>query len=215
MFFTDATAGAGLGVNTSFVSWGVAAVDLDQDGFRDMVIANGHIYPELAAAKTPERFEQPRLVYWNAGSGAFADVSARAGEAILSPRCSRGLAAGDLDGDGTPEIVVINQNGAPIVLRNESQGRGNWISIKLEGTRSNRSAIGARVRVKAGGLPWQVAEVQSGGSYLSQSDFTLHFGLGAAARVDAVEVAWPSGQKSALTGIAANHVVKITEPAGR
>lgn len=205
LFFSDDTVAGGLAVNTRLVSWGVAAVDFDQDGWRDLAIASGHIYPELGAD-----FVQPRSVYWNARNGAFADVSAGAGEAVTAPRCSRGMAAGDLDGDGTPELVIVNQNGAPLVLRNETASRGNWLICELEGTRSNRSALGARVTVVAGSLR-QTAEVQSGGSYLSQSDLRLHFGLGTAKAAESIEVRWPSGAKQMLRSVEANRVVKITE----
>ena len=211
LYFSDATVSGGFAVNTGFVSWGVSAVDLDQDGWRDLVIANGHIYPELARKKGGvESFEQSRLVYWNARNGAFADVSSGAGQAITDPRCSRGLASGDLDGDGAPELVVVNQNGAPMVLRNETASRGNWLIVKLAGTRSNRSGIGARVTLSA---PAQMGEVQSGGSYLSQSDLRLHFGMGAATAVEKLEVHWPSGTRQTLTGVKANQVLVVTEPA--
>ncbi|MBM4210879.1 MAG: VCBS repeat-containing protein, partial [Gammaproteobacteria bacterium] len=140
LFFADETVAGGLALNTKNVSWGVQAVDFDQDGRRDLAIASGHIYPELG-----KDFPQPRTVYWNAGNGAFADVSA--GEAVLRPRVSRGMAAGDLDGDGAPELVVVNQNDTPMVLKNETAGRGHWILLQLEGTKSNRSAIGAIVTI--------------------------------------------------------------------
>jgi hypothetical protein len=208
--FADETMARGLAVNTGLVSWGVQAVDFDQDGWRDLAVASGHIYPELGAAKSAEPFLQPRSIYWNARNGVFADVSAAAGEAILSPRCSRGMAAGDLDGDGAPELVVVNQSAAPMVLKSVTAARGNWILLHLEGTRSNRSAIGARVTVVAKGRR-QMAEVQSGGSYLSQSDLRLHFGLGDAATVESIEVRWPSGAMQIISAAAVNQVLKITE----
>jgi len=201
LFFADETVAGGLALNTKNVSWGVQAVDFDQDGRRDLAIASGHIYPELG-----KDFPQPRTVYWNAGNGAFADVSA--GEAVLRPRVSRGMAAGDLDGDGAPELVVVNQNDTPMVLKNETAGRGHWILLQLEGTKSNRSAIGAIVTIDGS----QTAEVQSGGSYLSQSDLRLHFGLGAKTSIEAIEIRWPSGTVQKLSGVAVDQVLKITEP---
>ena len=201
LFFVDETVSGGLALNTKNVSWGVQGVDFDQDGRRDLAIASGHIYPELG-----KDFPQPRTVYWNAGNGAFADVSA--GEAVLRPRVSRGMAAGDLDGDGAPELVVVNQNDAPMVLKNETAGRGHWILLQLEGTKSNRSAIGAIVTIDGN----QTAEVQSGGSYLSQSDLRLHFGLGAKTSIESIEIRWPSGTVQKLSGVAVDQVLKITEP---
>lgn len=200
MFFVDDTVAGGLGLNTKNVSWGVRSVDFDQDGHPDVAIANGHIYPELGA-----EFPQPRSIYWNAGNGAFAEVPA--GEAILAPRVSRGMASGDLDGDGAPELVIVNQNRAPMILRNETPDRGNWLLLQLEGTRSNRSAIGAKVTVNG----VQTAEVQSGGSYLSHSDLRLHFGMGAATKVERIDIRWPSGTRQTIGGVAVNQVLKIIE----
>lgn len=201
LFFIDETVAGGLALNTRNVSWGIQAVDFDQDGRRDLAIASGHIYPELGGA-----YPQPRTIYWNAGNGVFADVSA--GEAILRPRVSRGMAAGDLDGDGAPELVIGNQNDVPVVLKNETPRRGHWILLLLEGTRSNRSAIGAKVTVNGR----QTAEVQSGGSYLSQSDLRLHFGLGSSTTIDTIEIRWPSGTVQKLTGVAADRMLTVTEP---
>jgi len=150
-------------------------------------------------------FPQSPTVYWNVGNVAFADVSA--GDAILNPRESRGLAAGDLDGDGAPELLVVNQNEAPLVLKNQTPGRSHGILFHLAGTRSNHSAIGAKVS-----LDGRIAEVQSGGSYLSQSDLRLHFGLGTKPVIESIDIRWPFGTSQKLTCLPVDQVLKITEP---
>jgi hypothetical protein len=210
--FNDHTYLGGLGVNTRFVGWGVNFVDFDQDGWKDIFIANGHIYPELAGAKTGEDFAQPKVVYWNLRNGAFRDITRFSGAAVSVPRVSRGVASGDLDGDGTPEILVVNMNEQPSLFKNFG-ARGNAILIETEGSKSNRSGIGARVIVTAGGIR-QTAEVQSGGSFGSQSDFRLHFGLGAAVKVDQVEIRWPSGTVERIRNIDANQCLRVREGNG-
>ena len=195
-YFGDQTYVGGLGVNNRFVGWGVNFIDVDQDGWKDILMANGHIYPELTKAHVDEDFMQTKLLYWNLGNGAFRDITRDGGAALNLPQCSRGLAIGDLDGDGTPEIVIVNMNGRPTLLKNFGP-RGNAVLIEMIGTKSNRSAIGTRVIAKAGKLI-QTAEVQGGGSYASQSDFRLHFGLGAATKVDELEIHWPGGRVEKL-----------------
>jgi hypothetical protein len=211
-FFEDATISAGLGVHTKYVGWGVAFVDFDHDGWKDILAVNGHIYPELSGAGKGEEYRQGKLLYWNLRNGAFRDVTAQAGSPLTAGAVSRGLALGDLDGDGSPEVVVSNMNEPPSLLRNEGE-QGNAIVIELIGTRSNHSAIGARVTVKAAGL-LQVDEVRSGSSYASQSDFRLHFGLGASAAVQSVQVRWPNGSTEEFHDIAAGHVVTFREGEG-
>lgn len=212
MFFEDVTYLAGLGVNTKSVGWGVAFLDFDQDGWKDIVIANGHIYPELTQSRISESYAQPKTVYWNLGNGAFRDVTAEAGAVLTRPQVSRGLATGDLDGDGAPEIVIVNMNASPAVLRQEGI-KGNSILVELIGTKSNRSAIGARVTLEVGELR-QIDEVRSGGSYASQSDFRLHFGLGKADRVRRLGVRWPDGTEEEFSDIEANSSIQIREGAG-
>src|SRR5262249_12685727 len=184
----DQTYTGGLGVNTRFVGWGVNFIDVDQDGWKDIFIANGHIYPELLTAKVGEDFRQPKALYWNLQNGAFRDITRDGGEALSTPRVSRGVASGDLDGDGAPEILVVNMNEPPSLFKNFGS-KGNAILVEAVGTKSNRSAIGARVTAIAGNLR-QTDEVRSGGSYGSQSDFRLHFGLGTATKVDSLEIRW-------------------------
>ncbi len=211
-YFEDQTFAGGLGVNTKFVGWGVDLVDVDQDGWKDIFIANGHIYPELAGSKTGEDFRQPKTLYWNLRNGAFRDITREAGDALSAPQVSRGVATGDLDGDGSLEIVIVNMNGTPSLLKNFGP-KGNAILIEAIGTKSNRSAVGARVTVWAGNLR-QVQEVRSGGGYASHSDFRLHFGLGGAARADQIVVRWPSGGVERFAEIRANQVIRIKEGEG-
>lgn len=211
-FFEDATITAGLGFQTKYVGWGVAFLDFDQDGWKDVLAVNGHIYPEISGAGKGEEYRQGKLLYWNLRNGAFRDVSAKAGSALTAGAVSRGLALGDLDDDGAPEAVVSNMNEPPALLRNEGE-KGNAIVIELVGTRSNRSAIGARVAVSAGAMP-QVDDVRSGSSYASQSDFRLHFGLGTATMVEVVEVRWPNGSSEEFRELTANQFVTIREGDG-
>jgi enediyne biosynthesis protein E4 len=197
--FVDVTQETGLGGDATAVGWGLGVVDFDFDGRPDFVMANGHIYPELGA-----RFRQTKSVYWN-GGGVFAV------KRMGAPMASRGLAVGDFDGDGMPEIVVANLGAGPTVLRVESP-RGKGLAVQLEGTRSNRSALGARVTLREGGKAWS-DEVRSGGSYASQSDLGLTFGLGEATGAE-VEVRWPNGETEKLGRLAAGARYRVKEGAG-
>jgi enediyne biosynthesis protein E4 len=208
--FHDASMQAGLGINTRYVGFGVGFFDFDNDGRKDIFIANGHVYPQIANRKIHLTYRQPRLLYRNLGGGRFADVSASAGPAITTPNLGRGCAFGDLNNDGRVDIVVNNLDGAPSVLHNDEANSNNWLIVKCLGTRSNRSAIGARVRVVASGRA-QIDEVLSGSGYYSQNDLRLHFGLGAAAVVELVEVKWPSGAVQSLRGVKVNQVLRIEE----
>jgi hypothetical protein len=207
-FFTDVSALAGLSAN-HLLGWGIAFVDLDDDGWKDLVIANGHLYPEVDRAPIGDRYRQKTLVYRNLGNGKFADVTAEAGPALQALRPARGLAVGDVDGDGRPEIVIVNMNATPSLLKNQGP-RQNFLSVSLAGTKSNRSAIGARVTVLTGAHR-QIDEVMSGGSFYSQSDMTLYFGLGAASVVNRLEVRWPSGDMQEWKNVPANQKLVITE----
>ena len=189
-FFHDAAEAAGLGKHL-LLGWGIAFFDHDADGRLDLIIANGHVYPEVDRAKFGETYKQPTLLYRNAGKGSFEDWSARAGAALQQPKASRGLAVGDLDGDGRPEVVIANMNAAPSVLSRNGE-TGNMLRLTLQGTKSNRSAIGARVTVQAGSSH-QMAELGSSGSYYSQHESALYFGLGSARKVDRITVRWPTG----------------------
>ncbi|MCC6537302.1 MAG: CRTAC1 family protein, partial [Bryobacterales bacterium] len=195
-FFTDVSAPARLGVR-QLLGWGVAFADFDDDGLRDLMTVNGHVYPEVDRAAVGDKYRQPALFFHNAGGAGpgkpvFEDWTARVGEDFSKPRAARGLAVGDLDGDGRPEAVITEMNGVPAVLKNVAPPAGSFLNVRLRGAGANRDAIGARVTVKAGDRTW-VDEVRGGGSFYSQHSFVLHFGLGGAKRVDSVEVRWPRG----------------------
>jgi hypothetical protein len=207
-FFTDLSREAGLRANLS-VGWGIAFVDVDDDGWPDLAIANGHVYPELAGKPVADKYLEPAILDRNLGNGRFEDVSAQAGSAFQVARASRGLATGDLDGDGRPEIVLVNMNAAPSLFKNYGT-HGHYLNVALTGTKSNRSAIGARVIVNAGGRKL-VTEVMSGGSYYSQNSLTQHFGLGAVASVESIEIRWPSGTVQTIGKTAADQTLRVVE----
>jgi hypothetical protein len=211
--FEVASIRAGLGVNRKYVGFGVDFFDFDNDGWRDIFIANGHVYSQLADRKLHLTYRQPKVVYRNLGNGRFEDVSAKAGPAIRAENLGRGCAFGDFDNDGDVDVIVNNLDGPPTLLRNDGGNGNNCIMIKCIGTRSNRSAIGTRVKVTSG-THNQIGEVISGSSYYSQNDFRLHFGLGGAARADRVELAWPSGIKETLDNLAANRLYIVQESKG-
>src|SRR5689334_5213214 len=191
--FTFRTFDARLGFNLKYLSWGGGFFDYDNDGWPDIFIANGHVYPELESHNHPESpYRQRNLLYHNFGNSRFEDVTSVAGPGLDLRRSARGAAFGDLDNDGRVDILINNQNDPPTLLHNESENTGHWISIRTVGTKSNFDGIGARVILVTGGHR-QIQEVTSGGSYLSQSDLRLHFGLGTASKVDRIEVRWPSG----------------------
>src|SRR6266571_3052280 len=189
--FTDSTFVSGIGVNTQYVGWGCGFVDYDNDGWADVVQINGHVYPEIDKANLDATFKVPRLVYRNLGNGKFKDVSAGMGPGISERFSSRGAAFGDYDNDGDIDVLILNMNDPPSLLRNDGGNKNNWIKIKLVGTKCNRSAIGARVRVVTGKHS-QMDEVHTGTSVMSQGDLRLHFGLGKAAKADLIEVRWPT-----------------------
>jgi len=213
--FEDAVLAAGLAVNPQYVGWGVALVDLDNDGWQDIFQVNGHVYPELdRATGRTETYTQPRLVYRNLGDGRFEDVSAMAGPGVAARHSSRGAAFADFDNDGDIDVAVMNMGEPPSLLRNGLTGAAHWIKIALEGVRSNRSAIGAVVTIEAGGAK-QTLPVLGQSSFLSQNERRLHFGLGAAERVESVRVVWPSGEPEVFDGGAAGVTLQLKEGAGR
>jgi len=211
--FTDATFAAGLGLHTQYLGWGTMFFDFDNDGWPDLILANGHVYPEVDKYHLGSSFQEPRILYHNNGNGTFSDISASAGPAITTAASSRGLAVGDLWNDGRLSVVISNMSAAPSLLVNEVRSANHWIELKMVGTRSNRDAIGTRVRVKAGKRAL-VDEVRSGGSYISQSDMRLHFGLGSAARLDMIQVRWPDGVAEEFAGLAIDGIRTIKEGSG-
>jgi hypothetical protein len=211
--FDDDTFTAGIGLNTRFLGWGCGFVDLDNDSWADIFVTNGHVYPEVEKLSSEAGYRQRKILYRNLGNGHFFDASHTAGRDVLIPHAGRGCAFGDFDNDGDVDVVVNNVNECPTLLRCDLAGPNNWIRFKLIGTKSNRSAIGARVRVLSGTRA-QIDEVRSGGSYLSQSDLRLHFGLGSAVKADSVEVHWPSGLSETFRDLPARHLFVITETKG-
>jgi enediyne biosynthesis protein E4 len=217
--FEDTTFTAGLGAHTQFLGWGCGFFDMDNDGWPDILICNGHVYPEVEQLKTEAGYAQRKLLYQNLRNGHFADVSFQAGPGISEPSPSRGAAFGDFDNDGDIDIVVNTVNDYPQLLRCDSKLANNWIKVRTLGTKSNRSGIGARLtcitQVPGESKPHrQIDEVRSGGGYFSQNDLRVHFGLGKAEKVDLLEIRWPSGQVDTLKDLKANQVIFVKEGAG-
>ena len=217
--FEDATFTAGLGAHTQFLGWGCGFFDMDNDGWPDILICNGHVYPEVEQLKTEAGYAQRKLVYQNLRNGHFADISFQVGPGISEPSASRGAAFGDFDNDGDLDIVVNCVNDYPQLLRCDSKLSHNWIKIRTVGTKSNRSGIGTRLvcttHPPGESKPHtQIDEVRSGGGYFSQNDLRVHFGLGKAEKVDVLEVRWPSGQVDTLKDIKANQVIYVKEGEG-
>ena len=207
--FRDRTVAAGLATVTRYVGWGADFLDFDRDGWPDLFAANGHVSPSVDGSVGDETYAQPRLLFWNRGDGIFHPLSAEAGPGIADSRPSRGSAVGDLDNDGDLEIVVANVGQAPSLLRNGVEPTGNWLSVRALST-AGSDRIGARVTVTTPGRS-QVGEVRSGGSYLSQGDFRLHFGLGEATGAT-VRVDWPYGAPASERTVDANQFVTFREP---
>ncbi len=208
--FTDMGEAAGLNRQTHFVGWGCGFFDPDNDGLADVLYCNGHVYPELDRIHADTTYREPPVLYRNLGEGHFEDVSRLAGEAFTTPGTGRGCAFGDFNNDGCTDVVINNQGARPSLLQFQGKNGNNWINLKLVGIKSNRSAIGARVRCIAGSLS-QIGEVRSGGSYLSQSDLRLHFGLRDQPFADLIEIFWPSGTIDRLRNLPANQFFRIEE----
>jgi hypothetical protein len=212
--FSDVTFPAGIAANTKYVGWGCGFIDYDNDGWLDILQINGHVYPEIDKHDLGQTYKSPRLVYRNMADGKFKDVSAEMGPGIAERFSSRGAAFGDYDNDGDVDVLVLNMNDLPSLLRNEGGNKQNWIKIKLIGTKCNRTAIGARVRIVTGAHV-QMDEVHSGSSVMSQGDLRLHFGLGKLQMIDLVEVKWPTtGKLERFTQVKANQILTIREGAG-
>jgi hypothetical protein len=190
--FSDVTYAAGLGLHTQYLGWGTMFFDFDNDGWPDLVLANGHVYPEVDKFHLSSGYMEPRLLYHNNGNGTFTDITASAGSGFSTVSSARGLAVGDFWNDGRISVLVNNVYAKPSLLVNAAHYNNHWVTFKTEGTRSNRDGIGAKIRAKAGGRTL-VDEVRSGSSYISQNDLRVHFGLGLASMINGVEVRWPSG----------------------
>ncbi len=224
--FDDVTFTAGIGVNTRWLGWGCGFVDFDNDSWLDIFLVNGHVYPEVEKLTTEAGYPQRKVLYQNLRNGAFKDITEKIGGPLVEPTASRGCAFGDFDNDGDVDAVINPVNDLPVLLRADSTTKNNWISIKLIGVKSNRTGAGARIKVVTESVPRAVAsgsnsertqldEVRSGGSYYSQNDLRVHFGLGQAAKVKTIEVRWPSGAVDTLNGVAVDQVVFIKEGAGQ
>jgi len=217
--FDDATFTGGLGMHTQFLGWGCGFFDFDNDGWPDILICNGHVYPEVEQLRTEAGYAQRKLLYRNQRNGHFEDVSLNAGTGISTPSASRGCAFGDFDNDGDIDVVVNTINGPPQLLRCDSRLNHNWIKVRTIGTKSNRSGIGARLRCVThppdeAKPHQQIDEVRSGGSYISQNDLRIHFGLGKAEKVELLEVHWPSGQVDSMKDVKPNQLVYVKEGEG-
>ena len=212
--FQDVSYQSGVGLpSVPYVKWGDAFVDLDNDGWLDLITVNGHVYPQVDSLASAGGYRQPKLVHFNQNDGTFCDASDQAGPALLEKRVSRGLAIADLFNDGNMDVVVEDLVGSPMILKNEGVPGRHWVSFELAGVKSNRLAIGARLKVVAGGVT-QTDEIHSGGSYLSQNDLRVHFGLGTATKVESVEIRWPSGTTEVLKDLATDKFYAVLEGSG-
>jgi enediyne biosynthesis protein E4 len=210
----DRTFAGGIGLNTRWLGWGVGFVDFENDGWLDLFLVNGHVYPEVVQLKTEAAYKQRKVIYRNLRNGRFEDVTERLGPPASTPKAGRGAAFADFDNDGDIDVVINNVHDTPDLFRLDSPTTSHWVTLKLVGTRSNRSAIGARVRLhSSGGV--QVDEVRGGGSYYAQNDLRVHFGLGDVSRIDRVEVRWPNGLEERWTDVAIDRVVTLTEGQGK
>lgn len=190
--FNDVTFAAGLGLHTQYLGWGTMFFDFDNDGWPDLLLVNGHVYPEVDRHHLGSSYQEPKILYHNNGDSTFADVSAQAGEGIAASTAARGLAIGDLWNDGRLSAVISNMNAHPALLANEIKTANHWIAFRTLGTTSNRDGIGAKITLFANSRS-QLDEVRSGSSYFSNSDMRVHFGLGPATKIEFVQVRWPSG----------------------
>jgi hypothetical protein len=210
--FTDRVYEGGLGARTQFLGWGIQFIDVDNDGRKDLLLVNGHVYPEVEHGPLNYKYRQPRLLYWNVGGGKFKDISADAGPGVTEPWVSRGSAVGDLDNDGSLEVVINNLDGRPSLLKNFGTKK-NWLLIRLIGVKCNRDAVGARVYVYAGNRRLS-GEIQTGSSFISQNDPRVHVGLAADTNYQRIEVQWPGGEREVFPGGKANQIVVLKQGTG-
>jgi hypothetical protein len=210
--FDDVTIRAGIGVETRYIGWGTGIVDLDNDGFPDLFVATGSVYPEVERKVPSYPFRTPRLVFRNLGDGRFEELMEEAGSGVSAAHVSRGCAFGDFDNDGDMDILVMNMNEPPSLLRNDVSGGQHWLKVLLVGVQSNRSAIGSRVIARYGTLR-QAQEVLAQSSFYSANDRRLHFGLGAETGAD-LTIRWTNGATETIPNVAANQLVVIREGKG-
>ena len=212
--FTDASFAAKVAqVSRPFVGWGTGFFDLDNDTWLDLLVVNGHVYPQIDTLPSGARYRQPKLLHINNGDGTFCDASAQAGKALTEMRAARGAAFGDLDNDGQIDVVVGELDGSPMVLRNSGAPENHWITLELGAAKGSPLAIGAVVKVTTGAVT-QTEEIRSGGSYLSNNDLRVHFGLGRATKADSIEIRWNSGKTETLKDVAADKFYAVLENAG-
>jgi enediyne biosynthesis protein E4 len=212
--FTDVSYKSGVALpSLPYVKWGTAFFDADNDGWLDLIVVGGHVYPQVDKLPSGARYQEPKVLEMNQKDGTFCDASEQAGPALRLARVSRGLAVGDLFNDGSIDVVVEDLTGAPMILKNAGLPGRHWVSFELQGTKSNRLAIGARLKLVAGGMT-QTEEIRSGGSYLSQSDLRVHFGLNAASKIDSIEIRWPSGKIETLKNLDADKFYSVLEGEG-
>jgi enediyne biosynthesis protein E4 len=210
--FDDVTRAAKVGVETRYICWGAGMIDLDNDGWPDLFMTTGTVYPQIEKSLPQYASKSPRAVFRNLGNGVFEELVDEAGPGVAQPHCSRGCAFGDFDNDGDVDILIVNLNEPPSLLRNDVRGDNHWLKVKLIGTTSNRSAIGARVLAHYAGR-MQAQQVMSQSSFYSANDPRLHFGLGAAESAN-LEIQWPNGVMERFTNIAADQLVVIKEGRG-
>jgi hypothetical protein len=210
--FDDKVYESGLAAHTEYLGWGIHLLDVDNDGLKDVLIINGHVYPDVDTSKLATRYKQPRLLYWNVGDGKFKDISGTSGPGLTTAWASRGSAVGDLDNDGSLEVVINNLGSRPSLIKNYGT-HGNWLLVQCVGTHANQDAIGARVFVYVDGRRIS-GEIQSGTGFLSQNESRLHFGLARSKSYDHIEVLWPGGVRERFNGGNADRIVVVKEGSG-
>jgi hypothetical protein len=211
--FSDVTSASGLAAHTQYLGWGTMFFDFDNDGWPDLILANGHVYPEVDKFHLGSSYLETRLLYRNNGNGTFSDVSSTAGPGINTASSARGLAVGDLWNDGQLSVVISNVNAKPSLLVNSVRSGNHWVAFRTVGTRSNRDGMGAKITVKIGKRTL-VDEVRSGSSYISQNDLRVHFGLGSATKIDSVQVRWPSGLAEQFDNVVEDSIHTLKEGSG-
>jgi len=207
------TFAVGLGLHTQYLGWGTMFFDFDNDGWPDLLLVNGHVYPEVDKQHLGSSYQEPRILYHNEGNGTFNDISAGAGTGITTATSARGLAIGDLSNNGQLAAVISNMNARPSLLVNQVRSGNHWVEFRTVGTKSNRDGIGARISVKAGARV-RVDEVRSGSSYISNSDMRVHFGLGQTPKIDWVQVRWPAGFIERFAAVSVDSISVLKEGSG-